>query len=126
MPPILIFGTIFITLALVFYTIGVWSERIAGRLKGWHVIFFWLGLACDATGTALMMDYAGGLTAGAHGVTGVAAILLMTVNAIWATAVLARKDERGIVNFHKFSVVVWAIWLIPYFSGVIMGMRGRD
>ncbi len=124
MPPIMIFGTIFITLALVFYTIGVWSERIAGRLKGWHLIFFWLGLACDTTGTAIMMDYAGGLTADVHGVTGVAAILLMIVHAIWATVVLARKDERAIVNFHKFSVVVWAIWLIPYLSGVIMGMRG--
>jgi uncharacterized repeat protein (TIGR03987 family) len=120
----MLLGTIFITLALVFYTIGVWSERIAGRLKGWHLIFFWLGLACDTAGTAIMMDYAGGLTADVHGVTGVAAILLMIIHAIWATVVLARKDERAIVNFHKFSVVVWAIWLIPYFSGVIMGMRG--
>jgi uncharacterized repeat protein (TIGR03987 family) len=122
-PPIMILGAIFITLALVFYTIGVWSERIAGRLRGWHLIFFWLGLACDTTGTAIMMDYAGGLTADVHGVTGVAAILLMIIHAIWATVVLARKDERAIVNFHKFSVVVWVIWLIPYFSGVIMGMR---
>jgi hypothetical protein len=30
-------STIIITLALVFYTIGVWSERIAGRLKWWHL-----------------------------------------------------------------------------------------
>ena len=124
MPPIMILGTIFITLALVFYTIGVWSERITGRLKGWHLIFFWLGLACDTVGTAIMIDYAGGLTGGMHGVTGMIAILLMIIHAIWATVVLARKDERAIVNFHKFSVVVWAIWLIPYFSGVIMGMRG--
>jgi uncharacterized repeat protein (TIGR03987 family) len=57
-------------------------------------------------------------------VTGVAAILLMIIHAIWATVVLVRKNERAIVNFHKFSVVVWAIWLIPYFSGVFMGMRG--
>lgn len=32
-------------------------------------------------------------------------------------------DEKAIVNFHRFSIVVWAIWLVPYFSGVIMGMR---
>ena len=74
----------------------MWSERIAGRLKGWHLIFFWLGLACDTIGTAIMMDYAGGLTADVHGVTGVAAILLMIIHAIWATVVLARKDERAI------------------------------
>lgn len=124
MPPIMIAGTVFITLALVFYTIGVWSERIAGRLKAWHLVFFWLGLACDTTGTAIMMDYAGGLTADLHGVTGVAAILLMIIHAAWATAVLARRDERAIVRFHRFSVVVWAIWLVPFFSGVLMGMVG--
>ncbi len=123
MSPNMVLGTVFITLALVFYTIGVWSERIAGRLKAWHLVFFWLGLACDTTGTAIMMDYAGGLTADVHGVTGVLAILLMIVHAIWATIVLIRHDERLIVNFHKFSVVVWAIWLVPYLSGVVMGMR---
>jgi uncharacterized repeat protein (TIGR03987 family) len=120
----MVVGAIFITLALVFYTVGVWSERIAGRLKGWHLIFFWLGLVCDTTGTAMMMDFAGGLTADVHGVTGVAAILLMIVHAIWATVVLARRDEHAIVTFHRFSVVVWAVWLIPYLSGVVMGMRG--
>ncbi len=64
-----------------------------------------------------------GLVADVHGVTGVAAILLMIVHAIWATVVLARQDERAIVNFRRFSVVVWAIWPVPYFSGVIMGVR---
>lgn len=124
MPQIMLVSTVFITLALIFYSIGVWSERLAGRLKGWHLIFFWLGLACDTAGTAMMMDYAGGLTADVHGVTGVAAILLMVIHAVWATVVLMRKDEHAILNFHKFSVVVWAIWLVPYFSGVLMGMRG--
>ncbi len=118
----MIVSTILISLALVFYTIGVWSERLAGRLKGWHLIFFWGGLVFDTTGTAIMMEMAGGLTFDIHGVTGVLAILLMIIHAIWATAVLLLKDEKAIVNFHKFSVVVWAIWLIPYFSGFALAM----
>jgi uncharacterized repeat protein (TIGR03987 family) len=68
------------------------------------------------------MDMAGGLTFDIHGVTGVLAILLMIIHAIWATVVLLRKDERAILNFHKFSVVVWAIWLVPYFSGFAVSM----
>jgi len=47
----------------------------------------------------------------------------MAVNAFWATTVLLRKDERAMIKFHRFSLVVWVIWLIPYFSGVILGMR---
>ena len=115
-------ASIVITLALVFYSIGVWSERLAGRLKPWHLAFFWLGLVCDTLGTGMMLDFAGGLTADVHGVTGVVAILLMLVHAIWATIVLARRDERLITTFHRFSVVVWAIWLIPYFSPMFVAI----
>ena len=125
MPTIMIFGTIFITLALVFYSIGVWAEKLSGRLKGWHLVFFWAGLVCDTTGTGIMMDYAGGLGFDIHGVTGVIAILLMVIHAIWATVVLVRGIEKALINFHKFSIIVWMIWLIPYFNGFIAGMHQR-
>ncbi len=117
---------IIISLALVFYTIGVWSERIQGRLKPWHLVFFYLGLVCDTWGTGLMIEMAGGLTADIHGVTGVIAILLMLIHAIWATVVLIRKDEKMIRNFHKFSLVVWLIWLIPYLSPMIINLSGVE
>lgn len=44
MPGQVLLSLILITMALVFYTIGVWSERLAGRLKAWHLIFFWADL----------------------------------------------------------------------------------
>lgn len=113
---------IIISLALVFYSIGVWSERFAGRLKTWHLVFFWLGLVCDTWGTGMMIEMAGGLTADIHSVTGVVAIVLMLIHAVWATYALVKKDEKTITNFHKFSVVVWLIWLVPYFSPMVLGM----
>jgi uncharacterized repeat protein (TIGR03987 family) len=116
-------SVILITLALVFYTIGVWSERIQGRLKSWHLAFFWAGFACDTTGTGIMMEMSGGDVMSVHGLTGVVAILLMLIHAIWATVVLLRKDENMIVNFHKFSLFVWLIWLVPYLNGFFANMR---
>ncbi len=115
-------AVVVINLALLFYSIGVWSERIAGRLKPWHSAFFWLGIVCDTWGTGLMFELAGGLTFDIHGISGVLAIALMFVHAIWATAVLIRNDEHMIASFHKFSVAVWLIWLIPYSSPMIFGM----
>jgi uncharacterized repeat protein (TIGR03987 family) len=109
-------AVIVINLALLFYSIGVWSERLSGRLKTWHTVFFWLGLVCDTWGTGLMFEFAGGMAYDIHGLSGVLAILLMFIHAVWATVVLVRKDEKMIANFHKFSVAVWFIWLIPYFS----------
>jgi uncharacterized repeat protein (TIGR03987 family) len=117
-------ATLIITLALVFYSIGVWAERLSGRLKPWHLAFFWLGLLCDTWGTGLMLEMAGGLTFDVHGLTGVLAIILMFVHAVWASIVLARRDEHWITNFHKFSIVVWLIWLVPYSSPMFLRIGG--
>lgn len=115
-------ATIIITAALVFYSIGVWSERFSGRLKSWHLVFFVLGLICDTWGTGMMLEMAGGMTSDIHGITGVIAILLMLIHAVWAFVVLLKKDEKAITNFHKFSVIVWLIWLIPYFSPMLFSL----
>ena len=113
-----------INLALVFYSIGVWSERIQGRLKPWHLAFFGLGLVCDTVGTGLMFEMAGGLTFDVHGLTGMLAIILMLIHAVWAAVVLLRKDAKMIANFHKFSVAVWVIWLVPYLSPMFFRIAG--
>ena len=115
-------AVIVINLALIFYSIGVWSERIQGRLKAWHTVFFWFGLVCDTWGTGLMFDFVGGMSYDVHGFSGVLAIVLMFIHAIWATFVLVRKNEKMIANFHRFSIAVWFIWLIPYLSPMIFRM----
>jgi uncharacterized repeat protein (TIGR03987 family) len=122
----LILAIIFITLALAFYTTAVWWERGMGILRGRHVLLFWLGFACDTTGTTLMSRLSGGpFIFNFHGITGLLAILLMLFHAVWGTKVHASKRPEPKMSFHKFSVVVWAIWLIPYLSGVIFGMGSR-
>jgi len=108
--------------ALAFYTIGVWAERISGRLKWWHFVFFVLGLICDTWGTGLMFEMAGGMAFDIHGISGLIAIVLMFIHAVWAFIVLIRKDENMIQNFHKFSLFVWLVWLIPYFSPMVFNM----
>lgn len=113
-----------ITAALVLYTLGVFGERRHGMLSGRHVALFWAGLACDTTGTLLMSSYAkasgtGGL--GVHAITGMLAIALMVVHAIWASVVFARGDERSRATFSRFSIVVWLVWLVPYVCGVLIG-----
>ena len=95
----------FIFAACVLYTVGVWSEKWLGRLKGWHLIVFWLGLCCDTIGTGAMGKMVGSLIQfNFHGMTGLAAILLMLFHSVWASVVLYKKDEKKILNFHKFSL----------------------
>lgn len=119
----LVSAIVTITLALVFYSIGVWSEKLQKSLKPWHVIVFWMGFIFDTTGTTLMSKMAESDTIlTVHGMTGLIAIVLMLFHAIWATVVLVKNNEHAKANFHKFSIVVWIIWLIPYLSGMIVGM----
>ena len=118
----ILFSIVFIVSALVSYSIGVWSEKFAGRLKGWHLAFFWVGLVFDTSGTTIMSTI-NGTASNVHTITGIIAILLMFLHAIWATIVLIRKDENAIVNFHKFSIFVWAVWLIPFFTGFFLARR---
>ena len=107
--------------ALALYSIGVWSERWTARLEPWHVTLFWLGFLCDTAGTEMMRRLAGGFQFNLHSLTGALALVLMFGHAAWATAVLWRHDERARATFHRVSVVVWCIWLVPFVTGAVIG-----
>lgn len=127
MSGLLMKAVIAITLALIFYTIGVWTEHFARRLKKIHLLFFWAGLVMDATGTRWMSMISGetqSTVLSAHAITGTIAIILMLIHAVWATVVIVRNNEEMQKTFHRFSLTVWVIWLIPFVLGMVMGMRG--
>ena len=70
-----------------------------------------------------MRRMAGGLHWNLHTATGAAALALMLMHAVWATAVLARGDEHRLRTFHRASLVVWTLWLIPFVTGLVIGRR---
>ena len=113
-------ASIVMGIALLFYTIGVWAEKIKGRLKPWHLILFMGGLIFDSWGTGIMFKISSGLSFSFHGIAGLIAISLMFIHAIWALYALLKKDEGIITSFHKLSLFVWIVWLIPYLSPVFI------
>lgn len=120
------YAVITITLALLLYTTGVLAEKKQGELKKWHLVIFWLGFVFDTVGTTLMRTLASGeFRLNFHGVTGMLAIIIMFFHAVWATVVLVSHQEKMMKNFHKFSLVAWFIWLIPFVSGMMFAMVNR-
>jgi hypothetical protein len=83
-----------ITLALVFYSTGIWVERFARYLKGWPVAAYWSGSTLAYTHSYYM-----------------------------ATYVVRKGSENLRIKFHRYSIVVWLNRLIPYFGGMMMGMK---
>ena len=128
----LIFAIILITGALALYTAGVWGERRSGTLTPGHVALFAGGFLCDASGTFLMSQIAGAGTYTTPGVasvlttlmaiTGGLALILMGIHLAWAIGVLVKGSAASRATFHRFSVIVWAIWLVPYFTGMASAM----
>ena len=115
-----ILGMVFITTALLFYSLGVWGEFFKKDLLFYHVVFFFVGLTCDFLGTALMFFMAEELTFDIHAISGGIAIILMAIHAYWAF----RTEKDGTTSqkrvFHRYSIFVWLFWLIPYFYPVSM------
>ena len=120
----IIVSSILISLALVFYSTGIWAERIARILKPWHVVTFWIGFSFDVVGTLAMHKMADGKfdLLDLHTLTGQIALWLMLGHAIWATVVIRKSMKSMLTKFHRFSIFVWLIWLIPYFGGMYLAM----
>ena len=93
---LLIISSTLITLALIFYSFGVWAERFARYLKSWHLFCFWLGFLSDISGTFTMHLLAKGRfdITEPHTLTGQIALWLMLIHAIWATLVVKGNLEN--------------------------------
>lgn len=119
-----------ISAALICYTYGVFSVRRARMLSRKHLIFFWVGLLFDTTGTLLMKQLASGanaievshLQAAIHGGSGILAILLMAGNALLATILYRNATPEKMHGYRRFCLVVWIVWLVPFLTGMAMGM----
>jgi len=125
MPPLVKAAALLMVLALALYSTGVWATFLAKRLRLWHLCFFWGGFLADSAGTHLMRRLAGGFHWAPHSVTGAAALLLMLMHALWASMLLLRPDAARVRNFHRLSVTVWAVWLIPFVSGLWLGYQAH-
>jgi len=123
MPPAVKAAVLLMFAAFTLYTVGVWAVVLTKRLRPWHAGLFWAGFLLDTAGTELMRRLARGFQWNLHTATGAAALFLMFAHAFWATLVLIRRDERAPRAFHRISITVWVIWLIPFITGLILGRR---
>jgi len=122
MSPLTTAAVVGILLAATLYSVAVFAERRAGILRPWHLAVFWVGFVADTTATTMMSAITGGIQMDIHGVLGASAILIMLVHSTWATIVLLRKQETAMRQFHKFSLAVWALWMVTLVSGFALAL----
>jgi len=119
----MIIGITFIIIALILYTVAVWTERILKKLKIWIIFTFGSGFVCDLIGTSIMFFTAKEKFAlHLHTICGYSALVIMFLHLIWA--ILSHKYPKCEIYFTRFSIIAWSIWLLAFISGIILKSNG--
>ncbi|MEI8008774.1 MAG: HsmA family protein [bacterium] len=98
-------GAFFIVIALICYTIAVWTERRKKTLLIWMIGMFALGFICDTIGTFMMFVISKTkfhLTI--HSGVGYVALAIMLIHLIWAILSI-QKIGKYEEYFTRFSIV---------------------
>lgn len=110
----------FFVAALLFYSFSIWSHKITGKLSSWIMLIFGTGLAADILGTVLLCAVsANGWKFTVHTISGLLALLIMAIHFTWALCAV-KIGGNFESYFNRFSVSAWILWLIAFFSGVII------
>ncbi len=114
----MLISIIFIIVALILYTLAIWSERIKKKLKPWMVYVFSSGFFCDLIGTSIMFFKAEHkFPYNIHTFCGYAALLIMFLHLIWALLAIL-KHGKCEEYFTRFSRMAWLIWLLAFLTGI--------
>lgn len=111
-----------VTTAVVLYSIAVWAERITGTVKRWHFALLVAAAFFQTVATGVLYKSVAGFSIGLGGVAMMAALIMVIMHARWALVTMLRKDAKTSTQFNRFSVLVWAAWLV-LFAGPLLWMR---
>jgi uncharacterized repeat protein (TIGR03987 family) len=122
MNALLIAGSSIVTLALIFYSIGILTEQRRKQLSLFVLGFVTAGVVCDISGTLLMIIGSGFRVLTLHGLIGYTALggMLADTLLLWK----ARKRNQGSPSrrLHLYTRIAYVWWIVAYLSGVIMSM----
>jgi len=123
MNPGLIRAVAVVTVALVFYSIGVIIEQRKGIVSRRVLFFLTVGVLLDITSTTLMIINSGNIPITVHGVIGYTALMAMLIDAIliWRHR---RKNGSGPVphRLHLYTRIAYGWWVVAYIAGAIISM----
>lgn len=115
-------GSLIVTLALLFYTIGFIKEQRKKLVTSSVLLFFSLGVVLDISATILMIL---GSTNGMftlHGFLGYSALLGMCIDAalLWRHKLKNGSEVLVSKKLNTYSKVVYFWWVIAFITGGLM------
>lgn len=117
-----IIGSLVVTLALVFYSIGFAKER-RKKLVTYNVLLFYtIGVSLDITATIFMIigSSKGMLTV--HGFIGYSSLLGMLTDTflLWRHNLSQGSGKEAGSRLHMYSRIAYTWWIIAYITGGLL------
>ena len=109
--------------ALMLYTIVIWTHwltrRIRPELTRWMLVAFGVALSFDISATIFVCALRSKVWLwNLHTISGLAAVLIMSLHFAWALDATLRTRGRCRGLFNRFSLSAWCIWLISFITGI--------
>jgi uncharacterized repeat protein (TIGR03987 family) len=122
MKPILIAGIIIVNLALVSYTIFIFSERKIRTAANNVLTFLTIGVILDITSTICMIIGSSNNPFTLHGILGYSSLAGMLVESILVWRRRIKYGKGGIItkSLHTYSMAAYIWWIAAYVTGAAL------
>lgn len=122
MKTILLVGSIVVTLALIFYSIGIITEQRKRRINSFVLTFISLGLIFDITATVCMIIGSTNSPFTFHGFIGYTGLLAMIIENIVAYKFYFKNEKDAEVSkgIHLYSRFAYLLWVGVYITGSLL------
>lgn len=124
MKTISMIGAAIVTLALIFYSIGVINEQIKRRITNTVLIFISIGVLFDISATICMIIGSTNTPFTLHGFLGYSALVGMLIDVIRIWRFRLKNDKTTMVpkSLHKYTLFAYLWWVIAYITGSLLVM----
>lgn len=122
----LIAGTTIVNFALLFYTIGIFSEQRSHRVTHRTLLFLTLGVVFDVVATGFMIAGSSRGPFTTHGLLGFSSLAAMLLETTFAWRQYRRSGDEVVPRWlHLYSRLAYTWWVVAYITGAILVMSKR-
>jgi hypothetical protein len=124
MKPILIAGTTIVNIALISYSLFIYSERKSRKTGNKVLSFLTAGVIFDITATTCMIIGSSNSPFTFHGILGYSSLTCMLIDAflLWKLRLEKGRDCEITTGLHTYSLMAYGWWIAAYITGALLVM----
>ena len=115
-------GSVIVTIALVFYTIGFLNAKRSKLASSKVLLFYTIGVTLDITATVFMIIGSSKGMITLHGIIGYSSLLGMLTDTfiLWRHNLKHGPDSDISTSVYNFSGITYTWWVIAYITGGLL------